>query len=79
MPEDVIVHYTLNNITTPDGYIYCKIQKGMYGLPRAGSLPSNYSKNAYKRTVTARAKPHKAYGNTIPARSASLLSSMISG
>jgi hypothetical protein len=35
MPEDVIAHYKLNNIATPDGYIYCKIQKEMYGLPQA--------------------------------------------
>jgi hypothetical protein len=36
MPEDVIAHYNLNAIVTPDGYIYCEIQKGMYGLPQAG-------------------------------------------
>ncbi len=38
MPEDVIAHYKLNKIATPDGYIYCKIQKGMYGLPQAGII-----------------------------------------
>ena len=38
MPEDVIAHYKLNNIATPDGYIYCEIQKGMYGLPQAGII-----------------------------------------
>ena len=35
MPEDVIAHYKLTDIATHDGYIYCKIQKGMYGLPQA--------------------------------------------
>ena len=35
MPEDVIAHYRLNEIATPEGYIYCEIQKGMYGLPVA--------------------------------------------
>jgi hypothetical protein len=38
MPEDVIVHYRLNEIVTPEGYIYCKIQKRMYGLPQAGII-----------------------------------------
>ncbi len=38
MPKDVIAHYKLNEIATPDGYIYCKIQKGMYGLPQAGII-----------------------------------------
>ncbi len=35
MPEDVIAHYKLTDIATHDGYIYCEIQKGMYGLPQA--------------------------------------------
>jgi hypothetical protein len=34
MPEDVITHYHLLNIATPDGYVYCKICQGMYGLPQ---------------------------------------------
>jgi hypothetical protein len=38
MPEDVIAHYNLNKIATPEGYIYCEIQKGMYGLPQAGII-----------------------------------------
>jgi hypothetical protein len=38
MPEDVIKHYRLLNIATPDGYVYCKIRQGMYGLPQAGII-----------------------------------------
>ncbi len=38
MPKDVIAHYKLNKIATPEGYIYCEIQKGMYGLPQAGII-----------------------------------------
>jgi hypothetical protein len=29
MLEDVIKHYNLRDKTTPNGYIYCEIQKGM--------------------------------------------------
>ena len=29
MPADVIAHYKLRKIATPEGYIYCEIQKGM--------------------------------------------------
>jgi hypothetical protein len=29
MPNDVIKHYNLTDLATLDGYIYCKIQKGM--------------------------------------------------
>jgi hypothetical protein len=35
MPEDAIEHYHLRDIATPDGYVYCKICQGMYGLPQA--------------------------------------------
>jgi hypothetical protein len=38
MPNDVIEHYKLRNIVTPDGHIYCEIQKGMYGLPQVGII-----------------------------------------
>ncbi len=38
MPEDVIAHYNLNEKATPDGYVYCEIQKGMYCLPQAGII-----------------------------------------
>jgi len=38
MPDDVIEHYNLRDKATPDGYIYCEIQKGMYGLPQAGII-----------------------------------------
>jgi hypothetical protein len=39
MPEDIIAHYHLLNIATPNGYIYCKIHQGMYGSCKRGSLP----------------------------------------
>ena len=38
MPDDVIAHYKLRDIATPDGYVYCKIRQGMYGLPQAGII-----------------------------------------
>ncbi len=38
MPDDVIEHYNLRDKATSNGYIYCKIQKGMYGLPQAGII-----------------------------------------
>jgi hypothetical protein len=38
MLKDIIEHYKLLNIATPDGYIYCKIRQGMYGLPQAGII-----------------------------------------
>jgi hypothetical protein len=38
IPEEIIIKYKLCEIATEDGYVYCKIQKGMYGLPQAGII-----------------------------------------
>ena len=38
IPEEVIEHYNLRGLATPDEYVYCKVTKGMYGLPQAGII-----------------------------------------
>ena len=38
MPEEIIIEYKLRDLTTPDGNVYIKATKGMYGLPHAGLL-----------------------------------------
>ena len=38
IPEEVIEHYNLRELATPDGYVYCKVTKGMHGLPQAGII-----------------------------------------
>ncbi len=38
IPEEIIIEYKLPEIATEDGYVYCKIHKGMYGLPQAGII-----------------------------------------
>ena len=38
IPDEVIEHYKLSEICTEDGYVYCEIRKGMYGLPQAGII-----------------------------------------
>jgi hypothetical protein len=38
IPGKIIIHYNLHDIVTPGGWVYIKIQKGMYGLPQAGIL-----------------------------------------
>jgi hypothetical protein len=38
MPDHVITQYNLQNKATHDSYVYCEIQKGMYGLPQAGTI-----------------------------------------
>ncbi len=38
MPDNVIKHYNLRDKVTPNSYIYCEIQKEMYGLPQASII-----------------------------------------
>ncbi len=57
MPDDVIEHYNLRDKATPNGYIYCEIQKGMYGLPQAGIiaqelLEERLQKHGYRQSQT---------------------------
>jgi hypothetical protein len=78
MPEDVIAHYKLTDIATHNGYIYCEIQKGMYGLPQAGIIAQQLLENASRHTDTARAQSPRACGSMTHAPSASLSSLTIS-
>jgi hypothetical protein len=38
IPENIIKHYNLKEIATPDGIAYCKLPQGMYSLPQAGII-----------------------------------------
>ena len=37
-PDDIIAHYTLKGRVTKDGFIFCKICKGMYDLSHTGLI-----------------------------------------
>lgn len=41
IPDETIEEYNLKEKATPDGMVYIKVSKGMYGLPQAGSLGHN--------------------------------------
>jgi hypothetical protein len=38
IPDKIIVAYKLRELAMPNGSVYIKIRKGMYGLPQAGIL-----------------------------------------
>ena len=79
MPDDAIKHYNLRDKATPDGYIYCEIQKGMYGLPQAGIIAQQLLEERLKNMDIVKAKQPPVSGNTTPIPSASPMSSMILG
>jgi Reverse transcriptase (RNA-dependent DNA polymerase) len=41
IPESFLSQYAHKIVTTPDGRIYAKVLKGMYGLPQAGKVASD--------------------------------------
>jgi hypothetical protein len=41
IPEAIWLQYNLSHYVTKDGYIYARVDKGMYGLPQAGKVASN--------------------------------------
>ncbi len=64
MPEDVIEHYRLRNIGMPDGYVYCKIRQGMYGLPQAGIIAQELlAKGLKESTGISKARRHQDCGH----------------
>jgi hypothetical protein len=55
LPQETIEKYDLNEMAQ-DGKVYIKIQKGMYGLPQAGTLTNellqrNIAKDGYRPTT----------------------------
>ena len=38
IPEEIRQQYNLYDIVEPDGYVYCEVRKGMYGLKQAARL-----------------------------------------
>ena len=42
IPQAIWIQYNLDQFVTPDGYIYARVDKGMYGLPQAGKVASDY-------------------------------------
>eukprot|EP00804_Cyclotella_cryptica_P011804 CCRYP_011385-RA/>CCRYP_011385-RA protein AED:0.37 eAED:0.37 QI:0/0/0/1/0/0/2/0/309 len=38
IPEEFIILYNLRKLATPDGYVYVRVQKGIYRLPQAGII-----------------------------------------
>ena len=46
LPMDIIEHYNLRDLITKDGFVFIRIDKGMYGLRNAAILAyDNLRKN----------------------------------
>ncbi len=57
MPDNVIEQYNLQSIATINWFVYCKICKGMYGLPQAGIiaqelLEKRLAQHGYRQSKT---------------------------
>ena len=74
MPDDVIEHYNLREIATLDGFIYCEIQKGMYGRPQAGVIAQELLADRLQNHGYTHMRQRLDCGCTSHAQSNSLLS-----
>jgi hypothetical protein len=66
MPDNVIEHYNLRAIATANNFVYCKIWKGMYGLPQAGIiaqqlLEMRLAAHGYHQSTTPGLWQHDTY------------------
>jgi hypothetical protein len=42
IPQAIWIQYNLDQFVTSDDYIYARVDKGMYGLPQAGKVASDF-------------------------------------
>ena len=63
LPDEIIIEYNLMNLAYK-GYVYCEIQKGMYGLPQAGILSNNQLVQQLKTKGYKIESTYQAYGGT---------------
>ena len=40
-PQDIVEEYGLQDKVDLDGYAFCEVRRGMYGLPQAGIIAQN--------------------------------------
>ena len=77
IPTEIIREYKLQELVSAEGYVYCEIWKGMYGLPQAGIIAQEYYlKNGSQIMDTIKAKLFRDSGSTIPNHYASPFASM---
>jgi hypothetical protein len=67
LPEEFVTMYNLANKATSDGYVYIKIQKGMYGLLQAGILAQklleqHLNKHGYRQSPSTLGLWQHGYG-----------------
>ena len=57
IPDNIMEHYALRSISTEDSFVYVRIQKCMYGLPRVGIIAQQLLKKrlvaeGYRQSTT---------------------------
>ena len=68
IPEETNEKYNIKDIVT-NGWVYIKIQKGMYGLPQAGVLAYRLLTTPLVQKIFTPDNSHPAWGATCGAPS----------
>ena len=66
IPEDIRKQYNRDAIVELDGYVYCEVRKGMYGLKQAARLAFVNLIKLLAHTVTILLGTFQDYGITSP-------------
>jgi hypothetical protein len=56
IPDKIIKEYNLQELVTKDGYVYCVINKGMYGLPQVGIIAQELLAERLPSMATTKAR-----------------------
>ena len=54
IPQEVILEYDLQKISTNDESVYLEVNKGMYGLPHAGLLAQELLEKDWQSMATTK-------------------------
>ncbi len=57
IPAEIMEEYKLHEIATEDGFVYCEIRKGMYGLPQAGIMEQELLEQHLAKVGYSKSKP----------------------
>ena len=62
IPEEILSQYNFRDIAV-DGWVYCEIKKGMYGLPHAGKIANDRLVKIYNHMDTRQSLTLPAFVN----------------
>ena len=61
--EDIRIKYNINELIAPDGYVYCRVKRDLYGLKQAAKLAGEQLIKHLNLADANRVRMHQIFGN----------------